>query len=116
VKRHHDQGNSYKGQHLIGAALQFQRFVHYCHGREHDSLHPDMVLEKKLRVLHLYIEAASRDCVPHWHNLSIGDVKACPHSDTLHPARPYLLIMPLPLGQEFKYNSLNYSLFFFFPI
>jgi hypothetical protein len=26
VKRHHDQGNSYKGEHLIGAGLQFQRF------------------------------------------------------------------------------------------
>jgi hypothetical protein len=26
VKRHHDQGNSYKGKHLIGAGLQFQRF------------------------------------------------------------------------------------------
>ena len=24
VKRHHDQGNSYKGQHLIGAGLHFQ--------------------------------------------------------------------------------------------
>jgi hypothetical protein len=26
VKRHHDQGNSYEGKHLIGAGLQFQRF------------------------------------------------------------------------------------------
>ena len=26
VKRHHDQGNSYNGKHLIGASLQFQRF------------------------------------------------------------------------------------------
>ena len=26
VKRHHDQGNSYKQQHLIGAGLQVQRF------------------------------------------------------------------------------------------
>ena len=26
LKRHHDQGNSYKGQHLIGADLQVQRF------------------------------------------------------------------------------------------
>jgi hypothetical protein len=26
VKRQHDQGNSYKGQHLIEAGLQFQRF------------------------------------------------------------------------------------------
>ena len=26
VKRHHDRGSSYQGQHLIGAGLQFQRF------------------------------------------------------------------------------------------
>jgi hypothetical protein len=26
VKRHHDQGNSYNGQHLIRASLQIQRF------------------------------------------------------------------------------------------
>ena len=26
LKRHHDQGNFYKGQYLIGAGLQFQRF------------------------------------------------------------------------------------------
>jgi hypothetical protein len=25
-ERHHDQGNSYKGQHLIGADLKVQRF------------------------------------------------------------------------------------------
>jgi hypothetical protein len=29
MKKHHDQGNSYKGKHLIGAGLQFQRFSHY---------------------------------------------------------------------------------------
>jgi hypothetical protein len=26
VKRHHDQGNSYKGQHLIEAGIQVQKF------------------------------------------------------------------------------------------
>lgn len=26
LKRHRDQGNSYKGQQLIGSGLQFQRF------------------------------------------------------------------------------------------
>jgi hypothetical protein len=26
VKRHHDQHNSYKGKHLIGAGFKFQRF------------------------------------------------------------------------------------------
>ena len=39
-------------------------------------------------------------------SLSIGDLKAHPHSDTLHPTRPYLLIVPLPMGQAFKHMSL----------
>jgi len=26
MKKHHDQENSYKGQHLMGASLQVQRF------------------------------------------------------------------------------------------
>jgi hypothetical protein len=35
VKRHHDQGNSYKGQRLIGAGLQVQRFSPLPSRREH---------------------------------------------------------------------------------
>jgi hypothetical protein len=27
------------GSHLIGAGLQFQRFIHYHHGRKHGSIH-----------------------------------------------------------------------------
>jgi hypothetical protein len=53
VKRHHEQCNSYKGKHLIGAGLQFQGSAHYHHGRKHGSVQVDMVLEKMLRVLHL---------------------------------------------------------------
>ena len=26
MKRHHDQGNSHKGKHVIGVGLEFQRF------------------------------------------------------------------------------------------
>ena len=52
VNRHHDQGNSYKEQHLIGAAYTFRGSVHYHHGRKHGSVQADTVLEE-LRVLHL---------------------------------------------------------------
>jgi hypothetical protein len=34
VKRHHDQGKSYKGQHLIGAGSQVQRFSPLSSWRE----------------------------------------------------------------------------------
>ena len=69
MNRHHDQGNSYKGQHLTGAGLQFQRFSplklwQETHGREHGSVQAHMVPEKELRVLHLDLQAAEGDCVP----------------------------------------------------
>jgi hypothetical protein len=41
-----------KGKHLLGTALQFSE-VHYHYGSKHGSMQADMVLEKKLRVLHL---------------------------------------------------------------
>jgi hypothetical protein len=49
-KRHHDQGNSYKG-HLIGVAYSFRGQVHYHNGRKHGSIRPVMVQEE-LRFLH----------------------------------------------------------------
>jgi hypothetical protein len=60
VRRHHDQGNSYKGQHLIGAGLQSQMFIIMA-GR-HGSMQAGMVQEKR-RVLHLGPQAAEGDCV-----------------------------------------------------
>jgi hypothetical protein len=45
-----------KRQHLIGAG--FRGSVHYHHGGKLGSIQTDMVLEKELRALHLYIKAA----------------------------------------------------------
>ena len=51
VKRHHDKTNFYKGNHLIGAGLQVQRFiVHYQHGISIGNMQAGMLLEKELRV------------------------------------------------------------------
>jgi hypothetical protein len=45
--------------------------------------------------------------VPHsGQSLSIGDLKAHPHSSTLPITRPHLLIVPLSMGQAFKHMSL----------
>jgi hypothetical protein len=49
VMRHHDQGTSYKGEHLIGAGLQFQIF---SHDGDHGCVQTDTVL-KEARVLQL---------------------------------------------------------------
>jgi hypothetical protein len=56
VKRHHDQGNSYKRQHLIRAGLQVQRFSPLSSRQEHGSIQAGMGLEE-LRVLHLVLKA-----------------------------------------------------------
>jgi hypothetical protein len=58
VKRHHDQDNSYKGKHLIGA-YYFRGLLHYRHGRKHGSMQADMVLEEP-RVVHLDLKTARR--------------------------------------------------------
>jgi hypothetical protein len=55
VDRHHDQDNSYKGQHLIGAGLKVQRFSPLSR-QKHGSVQAGMVQEE-LRVLHLQLKA-----------------------------------------------------------
>ena len=59
VNRCHNQSNSHKGQHFIGAGLLGQRFSPVSSRQEHGSIQAGMVLEK-LRVLHLHLKAASR--------------------------------------------------------
>ena len=89
VKKHHGQGNSYKGKHFIGVGLQFRGSVHYHHG----GLQADVVLEKLLRVLHLDLKAAGRDC----HTRHRRPQSLSPRN-ILPPTRPQLLIVPLPMG------------------
>ena len=57
MNRHHDQGNSYTRQHLIGAGIQVQRFNPLSR-QEHGSIQAGMVQED-VRVLHLHLKAAS---------------------------------------------------------
>jgi hypothetical protein len=58
VNRHHDQGKSYKKQHLIGAGLQVQRFSPLSSRWEHGSIQAVMT-QAELRVLRLHPNAAS---------------------------------------------------------
>jgi hypothetical protein len=53
MKRCHGHSNSYKGKHFIEAGLQFRGLVHYHHGRKYGGMQAGVVLEKKLRVVHL---------------------------------------------------------------
>ena len=62
VKRNHDHGNSYTGNHLIQDGLQLRGLVHFCHGGKRIGMLADKVLEKELRVLPLDPQAAGRQC------------------------------------------------------
>jgi len=72
-------------------------------------LQADLALEGP-RVLHLDPQMAERPCppqaweealIPHWAELEHRDRKAHPHSGTLPPTRPHLL-----MGQAFKHMHL----------
>jgi hypothetical protein len=59
--KHHDHGNTYKGKHLIGAGLEFQRFSALSSWQEdvawqHPCRHG--MLENELRVLHFELKVA----------------------------------------------------------
>ena len=65
-----------------------------------------MVLEEP-RVLHLDPKVARRRLEFHTgRSLSIGSLEAHLHSDIFPPTRPYLLIVPLLMGQAFKHMNL----------
>ena len=59
-KRYHVPSNTYKDNFLTGTGQQFIALVHYCQGRKHGRVQEDIVLEKELRGLHLYLQAAGR--------------------------------------------------------
>ena len=42
----------------LGLAYSFRGLVHYHHGGKHGCMQADMVLEKELRILHLYSQVA----------------------------------------------------------
>jgi hypothetical protein len=67
MKRHHDQGKSYKGLHLIGAGLQVQRFSplsSWWEAWQHPGRHG---ARGGAEVLHLDLKAARRGLsLPHW--------------------------------------------------
>ena len=83
---------------------QTSTLVHQCPGGKHGSVYAGILLEE-LTGLHRHLQGAKGDCIV-GHSLSIGDLKARPHGDTLPLTRPHLLTVLLPLGQVFKHMSL----------
>ena len=62
-KRHPGQGNSYKGQHLIGAGLQVQSIIIKAGAWQHPGR---LVLERELRVLPLHLKVEKGRVAPMW--------------------------------------------------
>jgi hypothetical protein len=60
VKKHHNQGNSYKYKHELRLVYRFRGSVHYYHTRKHGSMQADMGLKKELRILHLDHQATEK--------------------------------------------------------
>ena len=63
TKRHHEQGNSYNGQCLIGADLQVPGFSPLSSWQEHGSVQTGKELEE-LRALHLHSKKARGQLAP----------------------------------------------------
>jgi hypothetical protein len=69
VKKHHNQGSSYKVQLLIWAGLHFQRIIPLSYGQKHGSMLSDILLEKS-ELLHLDPKASRRRLF--WRQLEEG--------------------------------------------
>jgi hypothetical protein len=76
---------------------KFRGSVHQ--DRKHGSIQASMA-QKMLRVLYIVPKANGRRLASR--QLGGRSHKAHPHSDTLPPKRPHLLIMPLPGPSIFK--------------
>ena len=62
VKRHHDQGTSYNGQHLIGTGLRVQRSSPLSSRLLHGSVQAVSIMLVEPRVLHLHKRKPGSDC------------------------------------------------------
>jgi hypothetical protein len=87
VNRHHNQGKSYKGQHLIGVSLQVQRFSPVSSRWEHGSIQEGMVQEE-LRVLCLHMKQLAEYWLPGTKTRILKPTSTMTH---LTAIRPHLL-------------------------
>jgi hypothetical protein len=99
VKRHHDQCNSFKGQYVIGAGIEFQGFNPLSLWQE-TWQHPGRNDNGGTESSTSCSEGKQEDCHPQAAKKKLS--QSLPHSDTLPPTRPHLLIVPLPGPSIFK--------------
>ena len=92
VNRHHDQGNSYEGQHLIGAGLQAQRFSPLSSWQEAGQ-HPGRQGAGEGAKNFISVRRRLAKPIPQPHKAHTSSNQATPIS-----TRTHLLIVSLPVG------------------
>jgi hypothetical protein len=100
VKRHHDQGISYKGKHVIGPGLQFQSFSPLS-SRQEAWQHPGRYNDGDEAESSTSGSEGSQEKTV-FRQLGRGSQCAHPCSDTLPSTRPHLLIAAFPGPSIFK--------------
>lgn len=101
AKRRHDQGNSTKGQHLIGSGLHFRGLVHHCHSRKHGGTQADTVLERSWDIYILIPKAAELNAIPvlAWASeTSKAEPTVTQKKPLVLQEVPRLLIVPFPMS------------------
>jgi hypothetical protein len=88
----------------LGLAYSFRGLVHGYHDGKHGSIQAEMVL-KKLLEFYILIHRQQKATVCHtgW-SLSIGDLKARPHSDTLFSTGHTYSNKAIPLNSATPYR------------
>lgn len=98
VNGHHNQGNSYKEQHLIGAGLQILRFSPLSSWREawwHLGRHGTGGAESSTS----YSKGKQKTLLQ---TARRRVSKPVPYSDAFPSTRPHLPTVPLPMGQTYS--------------
>lgn len=99
VKRLHDFGASYKGQHLIRVAYSFSGSVHFHYCGAHSSLQTDMVLEKELRAQSPSPSGALPPAKPHLLQLGPPPNSTTSYGPSLHTLESMVAI---PISNHHK--------------
>jgi hypothetical protein len=76
----------------LGLGYRFRGSLHYHQGRKYGSIQADMVLEKKLRFLHLDLKNVSQATRRRVSSILGRELQSppTPHSDAIPSTRPHL--------------------------
>jgi hypothetical protein len=107
VKRYHDHDKYYRGRYLIGVALQFRDLARYHHFWKHGSMQAHGTQEGAESSTSRSVGSAGKELVCTFETLMpTPTVTHFLQQVNTYFNKSYLLTVPLPMGQAFKYMSL----------